>query len=329
MSGDPSIAPRLRAKLRLPVMAGPMFIASSPALVIAQCSAGIVGALPALNARSTGELDEALCQIEEALAAHDAKHPNRPAAPVALNLVAHRSNDRLDADLAILVAHKAPIAIVSLSAPADILAAVHGYGGLVFNDVISNRHAVKCAEAGADGLVAVCAGAGGHTGNLSPFALVQEIRAWWQGPLALSGCIATGRAVLAAEAMGADFAYIGSPFLATTEANTQPEFKAMLVAAEAKDVIVTNCFTGVDATFLRPSIEANGLDPAKLVRKEGQAISIKDGGSNAKAWRDIWSAGQGVGAIKQSGPAANYIDRLAQEYASAREEFSAKIRAVA
>lgn len=326
MSGDPAIAPALKAKLRLPVMAGPMFISSTPALVIAQCKAGIVGSIPALNARTTTALDEALFEIEAALATYDAANPGRPAAPFALNLVAHKSNDRLEADLAVLVAHKVSIAIVSLAAPADILSAVHAYGGLVFNDVISNRHAVKCAEAGCDGLVAVCAGAGGHTGNLSPFALVQEIRAWWEGPLALSGCIATGRSVLGAQAMGADFAYIGSPFLATSEANTQPGFKAMLVASEAKDVVVTNCFTGVDASFLKPSIEANGLDPAKLVRAEGAAINIKDGGSNAKAWRDIWSAGQGIGAIKEAGSAAAFIERLANEYAEARIEFAAELR---
>lgn len=325
MSGNPAIASALKAKLRLPVMAGPMFISSTPALLIAQCEAGIVGSMPALNARSTSALDDALYEIEEALAIHDATNPESPAAPFALNLVAHRTNDRLEADLAVIVAHKTPIVIVSLAAAADILAAVHGYGGIVFNDVISNRHAVKCADAGADGLIAVCAGAGGHTGNLSPFALVQEIRAWWEGPLALSGCIATGRAVLAAEAMGADFAYIGSPFLATSEANTQPDFKAMLVACDSKDVLVTNCFTGVDATFLRPSIEANGLDPAKLFRVAGQPVSIKDGGANAKAWRDIWSAGQGIGAIKESGPAANYIERLAAEYEIARAKFGVQI----
>jgi nitronate monooxygenase len=302
-----------------------MFISSTPALVIAQCKAGIVGSIPALNARTTTALDEALFEIEEALAAYNAVNQDHPAAPFSLNLVAHKSNDRLEADLAVLVEHKVSIAIVSLAAPADILTAVHNYGGLVFNDVISNRHADKCAAAGADGLIAVCAGAGGHTGNLSPFAIVQEIRDWWEGPLALSGCIATGRSVLGAEAMGADFAYIGSPFLATTEANTQPEFKAMLVASEAKDVIVTNCFTGVSASFLKPSIEANGLDPANLVRAEGAAINIKDGGSNTKAWRDIWSAGQGIGAIKGSGPAANFIDQLAKEYAEARTKLAAQL----
>jgi nitronate monooxygenase len=326
MFGDPSIAPSLRGRLRLPVMAGPMFIASTVDLLVAQCCAGILGSMPALNPRSTAALDEGLHAIKERLAAYDAAYPDMPAAPFSINLVAHRSNDRLDADLSVLLAHRVPVVIVSLSAPAEIVAAVHGYGGLVFNDVINDRHARKCAEAGADGLIAVCAGAGGHTGNLSPFALMQEIREWWQGPLALSGCIATGRSVLAAEAMGADFAYIGSPFLASLEANTQAGFKDMVVASSAKDVVVTNCFTGVPATFLRPSIEANGLDPATLIRPEGTAINIKDGGSNAKAWRDIWSAGQGIGAVKHSEPAAAFLARLVGEYAAAKAVFTDRLR---
>jgi len=317
----PSTSAALRAKLRLPVICGPMFIASSPALVIAQCTSGLLGAIPALNARSTSALDEMLCEIEAALAAHDAAHPDRPAAPYALNLVAHVSNTRLEADLGVLLAHKVPLAIVSLSAPKDIVGEVHGYGGLVFNDVISNRHAQKCAEAGVDGLIAVCTGAGGHTGNLSPFALMQELRAWWHGPLALSGCIATGQSILGALAMGADFAYIGSPFLASLEANTALDFKEMVASCDSRDVMVTNCFTGVNATFLRPSIIANGLDPLKLARPEGAAVSIADGGSNAKAWRDIWSAGQGIGAVTQVEPAADYIARLMEEFEEAKVKF--------
>ena len=318
MQGDPALAPALRQKLTIPVMAGPMFISSTPELVVAQCTAGILGAMPALNPRSTAALDTAIGFIVEGLAAHDRARPEAPAAPYAINLVAHRTNDRLAADLDVIVRHQVPVVIVSLAAPAEIVTAIHGYGGLVFNDIISDRHARKCADAGVDGLIAVCAGAGGHTGNLSPFALVEEIREWWQGPLALSGCIATGRAVLAAEMMGADFAYIGSPFLAAREANTPDDFKAMIVASSAKDVLVTNCFTGVNATFLRPSIEANGLDPAALSRPEGLAVSIKDGGANAKAWRDIWSAGQGIGAVKSSGPAGDWIAALARDYAAAR-----------
>ena len=323
MQGDRAVAARLRRRLRLPVIAGPMFIASTPALVVAQCAAGIVGSIPALNARSTAAFDEAIAEIEEGLARHDMAHPDRPAAPYAANLVAHRTNDRLGADLAVTVARRVPIAIVSLAAPAEIVEAVHGYGGLVLNDIVTDRHARKCAEAGADGLVAVSAGAGGHTGQLSPFALVQEIRAWWDGPLALSGCIATGRSILAAEAMGADFAYIGSPFLAAAEANTSAEQKAMIVASDASHVVVTDCFTGVPATFLRPSLEAHGIDPADLVREAGRGVSIAEGGANAKAWRDIWSAGQGIGPIRAAEPAAAFIDRLALEYEAAARSFTA------
>jgi len=317
MMGDRRIATELAARLRFPVMAGPMFIASTPELVIAQCKAGIVGAIPALNARSTASLDEALTRIEADLSQADSQH--QKIAPYALNLVAHRTNDRLAADVEITLRHRPPIVIISLAAPTQLVDDIHAYDGLVFNDVISNRQARKCAEAGADGLVAVCAGAGGHTGDTSPFALVQEIREWWDGPLALSGCIATGAGVLAAQVMGADFAYIGSPFLASEEANTQPAFKQMIARSSAQDIIVTDCFTGVRASFLRPSIEANGLDPKALQRPEGAAISIKDGGANAKAWRDIWSAGQGVNAVKSAEPAAAFIDRLEQDYRAARQ----------
>jgi len=312
----------LQAKLRLPVIAGPMFIASTPELLIAQCQAGIVGSLPALNPRSPALLDEALDQIDAALQSGGG---SAAPAPHAINIVAHRTNDRLEADVAAVVAHRVPIVIVSLAAPAEIVEAVHSYGGLVFNDVVSNRHAKRCAESGVDGLIAVAAGAGGHTGNVSPFALLQDIREWWDGPLALSGCIATGRNVLAARVMGADFAYIGSPFLASTEANTQPEFKEMVAAGDSTDVIVTDCFTGIPATFLRPSIEANGLDPNSLVRDRSAPINIKDGGSNSKAWRDIWSAGQGIGAVKRAEPAREFIDRLANEYATAKSELCRKI----
>jgi nitronate monooxygenase len=317
MVGDSTLAARLREKLRLPVLAGPMFIASTPELVVAQCKAGIVGTIPALNLRSTPALDEAIIGIKAQLQAHDAAHPERASAPFGVNLVAHATNDRLDADLEVILRHQVPLVIVALAASAQIVEKVHAYGGLVWNDIVTDRHARKCAEAGVDGLIAVCAGAGGHTGNLSPFAFVQELRQWWRGPLALSGCIATGASILAAQAMGADFAYIGSPFLATAEANTPDGYKQMIVESSAKDIVVTNCFTGVNATFLRPSLVAHGLDPDNLARREG-GISIKDGGANAKAWRDIWSAGQGVGAVRASGPASAFIDRLAAEYADAR-----------
>jgi len=317
MRGDPTLAAKLRTSLRLPVFAGPMFIASTADLTIAQCKAGIIGAMPALNPRSTAALDEDIGRIVAALDGTDARY--------AINLVAHRTNDRLEADLEVVVRHRVPIVVLALAADARVVDAIHAYGGVVFNDVITNRHARKCAELGVDGIIAVCAGAGGHTGKLSPFALVQEIREWWVGPLALSGCIATGRSVLAAEAMGADFAYIGSPFLAADEANTQPAFKQMIVDGSASDIVVTNCFTGVDASFLRPSLEANGLDPALLHREAGQPIDIKDGGANAHAWRDIWSAGQGIGAVKCTGPAADFIDRLALDYDAARARLGARI----
>jgi nitronate monooxygenase len=301
---------RLRAKLRIPVMAGPMFIASTAELVIAQCRAGIIGAMPALNPRSTAALDADIARIKVELA-------DCPI-PYAINLVAHRSNDRLQADLAVIIRHQVPIVVLALAASGDIVDAIHDYGGLVFNDIISEYHARKCAQANVDGLIAVAAGAGGHTGNVSPFALVAEIREWWQGLLILSGSIATGGAVLAAESLGADLAYVGSPFLAADEANTQPEFKRMIVDCSAKDIMLTNCFTGVNASFLRPSIEANGLDPARLSRPEGSGVNIAGGGSDRRAWRDIWSAGQGIGAIKRSGPARDYIDWLIGDYARAR-----------
>jgi nitronate monooxygenase len=308
--GNPELGPQLKARLRIPVMAGPMFIASTAALLIAQCRAGIIGAMPALNPRSTAELDADLRHIRDELCGCRV--------PYAINLVAHRTNERLQADLKVILEHQVPIVVLALAASADIVAAIHDYGGLVFNDIISEYHARKCAQAHVDGLIAVAAGAGGHTGNLSPFALVTEIREWWRGPLILSGAIATGRAVLAAESLGADLAYVGSPFLAADEANTPAAFKQMIVDCSAKDIMLTNCFTGVSASFLRPSIEANGLDPSKLVRPEGSAISIAGGGSDHRAWRDIWSAGQGIGVVKRSGPAKQYIDWLANDYAAAR-----------
>jgi nitronate monooxygenase len=322
--GNKDLARQLRAKMRIPVMSGPMFIASTPELVVAQCTAGIVGAIPALNLRSTQLLDEAITWIKAELSAYDAANPGRPSAPFAVNVVAHASNDRRDADVEVIVRHEVPNVIIALAAPADIVARVHAYGGIIWNDVISDRHARKCAQAGIDGLIAVCVGAGGHTGNLSPFALVQEIRQWWEGPLALSGCIATGSSILGALAMGADFAYIGSPFLASAEANTQPGFKQMVVDSSAKDVVVTNCFTGVNASFLRPSLSANGLDPDNLVRREA-GISVKDGGANAKAWRDIWSAGQGVGAVNHSTPAAEMVGQWTTEYEAAKARLSALV----
>ncbi len=311
MNGDPDMAQRLKTGLKLPVMAGPMFSASTPDLLIAQCRAGIVGAMPALNARTTMDLDADLNRIKEALA-------DCPA-PYAINLVCHRTNARLGADLDLIVKHKAPIVVLALGADPEVVSAIHAYGGLVFNDVASNRHARKCAEMGVDGIIAVSAGAGGHTGSVSPFALTGEIWDWWRGPLLLAGCIATGRGVLAAETLGADFAYIGSPFLASREANTAEAFKQMVVEGGAADVIVTKAFTGARASFLAPSLRANGLDPDAIARKDPERVDISGEASQGKSWRDIWSAGQGIGAIKASLPAADWIADLAADYARARE----------
>ncbi|WP_374413804.1 NAD(P)H-dependent flavin oxidoreductase [Novosphingobium colocasiae] len=299
----------LKAKLRIPVMAGPMFIASTADLVIAQCKAGIIGSMPALNPRTTAALDADIARIKAEVGDM----------PYAINLVAHASNSRLEADLEVVLRHKVPIVVLALAANGDLVRQLQDNGSLVFQDVIRNRHAKKAAQMGVDGIIAVGAGAGGHTGNISPFALVQEIREWWDGLLLLSGCIANGKAVLASEALGADLAYIGSAFLASDEANTQPGFKQMVVDHGAEDILVSDSFTGVKATFLRPSIVENGLDPDNLVRAAGKSINIDDGGDNAKAWKEIWSAGQGIGAIKASGPAAAWIDWLAEDYGAARK----------
>jgi nitronate monooxygenase len=303
-----TLAADLRAKLRLPVMAGPMFIASTADLVIAQCKAGIIGSMPALNPRSTAALDEDCARISESVGD----------VPWCINLVAHKTNSRLEADLEVVMRHKVPIVVLALAANPDLVKTLQANGSLVFQDVIKNRHAQKCAEMGVDGIIAVGAGAGGHTGDLSPFALVQEIRDWWDGLLILSGCIATGRSVLAAEVLGADFAYIGSPFLASTEANTNAHFKDMVVGGSAADIMVTNCFTGVNANFLRPSILENGLDPNNLQKPAGGTINIDGGGDNSKAWKEIWSAGQGIGAVKRAEPAEDYVDWLVKDYTAAR-----------
>lgn len=302
------LAASLKQNLRLPVMAGPMFIASTADLVIAQCKAGIIGSMPALNPRSTQALDEDVARIRESIGN----------APYAINLVAHKSNSRLEADLDVVLRHKVPIVVLALAANPDLVRTLQANGSLVFQDVIKDRHARKCAEMGVDGIIAVGAGAGGHTGDTSPFALMQEIREWWDGLLLLSGAIANGRSVLAAEVLGADFAYIGSPFLASTEANTQDGFKRMIVEGASKDIVVTNGFTGVNANFLRPSLLEHGFDPDNLAKRSGGGINIDGGGDNAKAWKEIWSAGQGIGAVKRAEPAGNWIDWLAADYARAR-----------
>ena len=305
-------------RLRLPVIGAPLFIISGPDLVIAQCKAGIVGSFPALNARPQSLLDEWLHRITEELAAWNRDHPATPAAPFAVNQIVHRSNDRLEADLATCAKWQVPIVITSLGAREDLNHAVHGWGGITLHDIIDDRYAHKAIEKGADGLIAVAAGAGGHAGRLSPFALVQEIRQWFDGPLALSGAIATGDAVLAAQAMGADFAYIGSPFIATDEANAVDAYKHGIVAGRASDIVYSNLFTGVHGNYLRQSILAAGLDPDNL--PDGDLKTMNFGGGNsakAKAWRDIWGSGQGIGAIDAIEPVATRVARLAKEYAAA------------
>lgn len=302
------LAQSLKARLRLPVMAGPMFIASTADLVIAQCRAGIIGSMPALNPRTTADLDADIARIRASVGDM----------PYAINLVAHKSNSRLEADLEVVLRHKVPIVVLALAANPDLVRQLQANGSLVFQDVVKDRHARKCAEMGVDGIIAVGAGAGGHTGDTSPFALMQEIREWWDGLLILSGCIANGRSVLAAEVLGADLAYVGSAFLASAEANTQDGFKQMIVDGASKDIVTTNCFTGVNANFLRPSLIEHGLDPDNLQKRSGGGINIDGGGDNAKAWKEIWSAGQGIGAVKRAEPAGAWIDWLAGDYAAAR-----------
>ena len=312
----------LQAKLRLPVIGAPLFIISHPELVIAQCKAGIVGAFPALNARPVSQLDEWLHEITEALAAHDRDHPESPAAPFAVNQIVHKSNARLEQDMELTVKWKAPIVITSLGAREDVNAAVHSYGGLTLHDVINVRFARKAVEKGADGLIAVAAGAGGHAGPFSPFALVQEIREWFDGPLALSGAIANGGSILAAQAMGADFAYIGSTFIATKEARAIEDYKQAIVDGRAEDIVGSSLFTGVFGNYLRPSIVRAGLDPENL--PAGDVKTMDFGASaGAKAWRDIWGSGQGIGAVKAVQPVAELVAGLAEEYAAAKARICA------
>jgi nitronate monooxygenase len=308
--------PPLLQRLRLPVIAAPLFIISVPQLVIAQCKAGIVGSMPALNARPAEQLDDWLAEIREALAAHDRAHPEAPAAPFAINQIVHKSNDRLDHDLAVCEKHKVPLVITSLGARPELNQAVHAWGGLVLHDVIDNRFAHKAVDKGADGLIAVAAGAGGHAGIKNPIALVQEIRAWFDGPLALSGAIATGSAILAAQAMGADLAYIGSAFIATAEARADEAYKRMVVECSSDDIVYSNLFTGVHGNYLKPSIRAAGLDPDALPTSDPTAMNF---GSTRKAWKDIWGCGQGIAAVRGVEPAAMTVERLAREYAQARE----------
>jgi nitronate monooxygenase len=306
----------------LPVIGAPLFIIGNPKLVIAQCTSGVVGAMPALNARPAEQLDDWLAEITEALAAWDAAHPDQPSAPFAINQIVHKSNDRLERDLAVCAKHKVPIIITSLGARSDVNAAVHAWGGVVLHDVINNTFAQKAIEKGADGLIAVAAGAGGHAGVKSPFALIQEIRTWFDGPLALSGAIATGGAVLAAQACGADFAYIGSAFIATDEARAAEAYKQCIVDSTSDDIVYSNLFTGVHGNYLKPSIRAAGLDPDHLPESDPSAMNF-GGDIAAKAWKDIWGCGQGIGAIDAVLPAAERIARLRREYAEARSRLMA------
>ena len=308
--------PPVLARLPLPIIGSPLFIISNPKLVIAQCQAGVVGSMPALNARPASQLDEWLAEITETLAAYDAAHPDAPSAPFAINQIVHRSNDRLEQDMALCAKYKVPIIITSLGARTDVNDAVHGWGGVVMHDIINNAFACKAIEKGADGLIAVAAGAGGHAGTKSPFALIQEIRQWFDGPLALSGSIASGGAVLAAQAMGADFAYIGSAFIATDEARASEAYKQCVVDSNSDDIVYSSLFTGVHGNYLKPSIRAAGLDPDHLPESDPSAMNF--GGDAKKAWKDIWGCGQGIGAIDAVVPAAERIARLRREYEAAR-----------
>ena len=312
-------------RLRLPVIGSPLFIISTPDLVIAQCKAGIIGSFPALNARPSGVLDEWLHRITEELTAHNRDHPDRPAAPYAVNQIVHKSNNRLEEDMDVCAKWQVPMVITSLGAREDLNQAVHKWGGIVLHDVINDRFAHKAIEKGADGLIPVAAGAGGHAGVLSPFALMQEIRQWFDGLVALSGAIANGHAVLAAQAMGADFAYIGTPWIATKEANAQDGYKQAIVDGRAQDIVYSNLFTGVHGNYLRPSIINAGMDPDNLPQSDPSAMNFGSGGNTeAKAWKDIWGSGQGIGAVSAIDSVADRVDKLEAEYNQARAELAAK-----
>lgn len=308
----------LKNHLRLPAIGAPLFIIANPALVIAQCKSGIIGAFPALNARTPAQLDEWLAEITEELQRHNQAHPELPAAPFAVNQIVHRSNLRLQQDLELCIKYKVPVVISSLGAVPEVNAAIHSYGGIVLHDVINNRHANSAIRKGADGLIAVAAGAGGHAGTLSPFALIAEIREWFDGPLALSGAISSGSAILAAQAMGADLAYIGSPFIATKEANAVDGYKEMIVQSSAKDIVYSNYFTGIHGNYLRSSIEAAGMDPDQLPEADPSKMDFEKATTGAKAWKDIWGCGQGIGAIKEVLPAEELIASWVKQYKEAK-----------
>jgi nitronate monooxygenase len=321
-----SLPPILRDRLRLPVVASPLFIISNPDLVIAQCKAGVVGSFPALNARPKELLEEWLIRITTELAEYDRQHPEAPSAPFAVNQIVHKSNDRLDHDLALCEKYKVPIIITSLGARPELNEAVHRWGGVVLHDIINNRFAHKAIEKGADGLIAVAAGAGGHAGTQSPFALIQEIREWFDGPLLLSGSIANGHAILGAQAMGADLAYIGSAFIATREANAVEGYKQMIVESAADDILYTNLFTGVHGNYLKPSVIKAGLDPENLPVSDPSKMNFGSDREKPKAWKEIWGCGQGIAAVKEVVGAGDLVARLKREYDAARAELAAKAR---
>ena len=317
--------PPVLQNLSLPVIGSPLFIISNPKLVIEQCKAGVVGSMPALNARPAEVLDEWLAEITETLAAYNKAHPDKPAAPFAINQIVHKSNDRLEHDMQVCAKYKVPIIITSLGAREDVNQAVHAWGGVVLHDIINNKFAHKAIEKGADGLIPVAAGAGGHAGTLSPFALIQEIRQWFDGPVALSGSIASGRSILAAQAMGADLAYVGSAFIATKEANAVEGYKQMIVDSKADDILYSNLFTGVHGNYLRPSVINAGLDPDNLPESDPSKMNFGSGGNQeAKAWRDIWGCGQGIGAIDNVLTAGELVAKFAAEYEQAKAELAAK-----
>ena len=311
--------PPILSRLRVPVIGAPLFIVSNPKLVIAQCTSGIVGSFPALNARPASQLDEWIHEISDALASWNRDHPERPAAPFAVNQIVHRSNDRFEADMAVCASRKVPIIITSLGARVELNEAVHAWGGITLHDVIDDRFARKAVEKGADGVIAVAAGAGGHAGRWSPFALLQEVRSWFNGPLILSGAIANGGSVLAAQAAGADLAYVGSPFIATEEANAPDAYKRAIVGSGAADIVYSDLFTGVHGNYLKSSIAAAGLDPENLAAGSLDTMKFgSEGSDKSRAWRDIWGSGQGIGVIDQVRPAADYVDLLAAQYAAAK-----------
>ncbi|GAA6150839.1 NAD(P)H-dependent flavin oxidoreductase [Pseudoteredinibacter isoporae] len=314
----------LKGRLSVPAVASPMFIISNPDLVLAQCKAGVVGSFPSLNARGEGEFEQWLIHITEELDRYNQENPDKPAAPYAVNQIVHRSNNRLEQDIELCVKYEVPIVITSLGARVELNDAIHSYGGITLHDIINNTFAKKAIEKGADGLIAVAAGAGGHAGVQSPLALIQDIRQWFDGPLLLSGSIATGDAILAAQAMGADLGYIGSSFIATTEANADERYKQMITDCDAEDIVYSNLFTGVHGNYLRPSIEAAGLDPNNLPESDPSKMNFGSGGDQkSKAWRDIWGCGQGIGAIKDVQPAGEFIEQLGREYKAALARLNA------